>query len=325
MRYREFRTILREYSREKTIAVYGNKILRKHNNDPKALEDVFYWLEKLDPTPNNQYTPWLALQYIRDQVDLRDPKISEVLYAFDRFKPRLQKRDINQYDYKSLESAVDKILNPSLDDNVEGGFPQAPNTHVLYNGPYGQLVTGLTRKASQRLGSGTEWCTGPDCDTWKDDSEPPRKFTKIIDSLIVWKDRTGKKYQIRFDPDDSYWEDAFSDESFVAPGVEIRDQNNDPLEREEWLKLRTHPVLSKFFDLAEKEMLQNRDPKALAAYAAGQMEKRWPEAEDIISADPESAYVYARWIIQGPWPKGEKAIFSEPWLKDLYQKHVLDQ
>ncbi len=119
MRARDF---LREYNREKTAGVFGNKLLLALQNDKShalggtglgtaraylqqkdkvdspvedsnrtiIINDIMQTLENADPTANKEYVQWLAKVYANENVKLEDltSKTTEWLQKYDLYKKK---------------------------------------------------------------------------------------------------------------------------------------------------------------------------------------------------------------------------------------------
>lgn len=139
MRAKQF--ILREYSREKTATVFGNKLLLALQNDRshaiggtalgtsrqylqqkakinaavedsnKAIivNDIMQSLENADPTPNKEYVQWLAKVYANQGIKMEDllARGSSALQMFHKFKTKkilpAEYKDIGRIDFNTLE------------------------------------------------------------------------------------------------------------------------------------------------------------------------------------------------------------------------------
>lgn len=138
MRARDF---LREYSREKTANVFGNKLLLALQNDkshaiggtalgtaraylqqkaklntpveeqskPVIINDILQTLENADPTNNKEYVQWLAKVYANQGIKMEDllARGHGALQMFHKFKTKKvlpdQYRDIGRIDFNTLE------------------------------------------------------------------------------------------------------------------------------------------------------------------------------------------------------------------------------
>lgn len=153
MRAKQF--ILREYSREKTVNVFGNKIITALQNDrslalggtalgtareylkQKAklnspvedsnkiviINDIMSTLENADPTANKEYVQWLVKTYANAGVKMEDllARGRPSLEMYNRFKIKKilppEYRDIGRLDFNTLEGIVqDPGLLQALQD-----------------------------------------------------------------------------------------------------------------------------------------------------------------------------------------------------------------
>jgi hypothetical protein len=290
---------LNEYKRDITIQKLGDKLINAAKRDKnQTIDEIFDSLESIDPTKNKQYVQWLANQYIKGQFRLEDSnRVKQVLVDFDKLKPRLQQKDINRYDFHSLDDTIDKIKSPELGTVKDDSFEIPKDTEVLYSGPYGILAIPKTEEASCELGKGTKWCTAAKSNnmfnTYSKDGP-----------LYIWRDRNGSKYQFHFN------------------SMQFMDSKDVPIEPKLLNYFRTeHPILSKLFKREEKEILKSAGAAYL--YAIDVIKGRWPEAEPTITKDPNYAYLYARDVIKGRWPEAEPTIIKDPNYVYLYAKDVI--
>lgn len=77
-------------------------------------KEILLQIVAADPTANveqdrkGKYSNWLLMLYVKNNLKLEDLyKATEYLTAFDKYKPRLEKKDIGQY--KSLPELFDTI------------------------------------------------------------------------------------------------------------------------------------------------------------------------------------------------------------------------
>ena len=209
------------------------------------------------------------------------------------------------------------------------------------------VVVPLSMTASQKLGSGTNWCTSTRSENNRFDQYTLDDLTSLI--YIISK-TTDEKYAIRF-------------ENKTGKVVECRDKNNSSIVYEfqevtgfsesqlvnqcmsnkKWQEFTRSIEQRRIEKILEggaenvysyaKYAIQGRfpegesviasDPKWAVYYASDVIQGRFPEAETIIASDPKWAYYYASDVIQGRWPEGEKAIASNPSLAYEYAKNVI--
>ena len=301
MRASEF-IILLENRRNQVAKLLGDRLVQAATRDRgQTLDEILNVLEAIDTTKNKNYLTWLANQYIRGQYRLEDAnRIKNVLVNFERLKPRLTQRNIEQYDFYQLEDAIDKITNPELGSQetaTAGTFEVPADAEVLYNGPLGLLAIPKTEEASCQLGSGTKWCTA---------GRENNQFSYYSSEgpLYIWRDRSGAKYQFHF------------------PTGEFMDSRNRPIDQKLFNSFRDeHPVLSRLFKKEEKEVL--KDPTMASEYADDVLGRPWPEAELAIAQDPAAAYNYAFKVLFGPWPEAEPVIARDPTYAYHYAHQVL--
>jgi hypothetical protein len=291
---------LNEYKRDITIQKLGDKLINAAKRDRnQTIDEIFDSLESIDPTKNKQYVQWLANQYIKGQFRLEDSnRVKQVLVDFDKLKPRLQQRDINRYDFHSLDDTIDNIKNVELGSGATDNIFEIPkDSEVLYSGPYGILAIPKTEEASCELGKGTKWCTAA--------KENNMFNTYSKDGpLYIWRDRNGAKYQFHFN------------------SMQFMDSKDIPIEPKLLNYFRTeHPILSKLFKREEKEISQNA--KTAYYYAVDVIGGRFPGAESIIAKDPEYSYLYAKRVVKDRWPEAESTIIKNAGDAYYYSKDVI--
>jgi hypothetical protein len=145
MRARQF--ILREYSREKTATVFGNKLIAALSNDKShtlsgtalgtaraylqqkakvnspvedgnktvIINDIMHVIENSDPTPNKEYVQWLAKVYANQGVKLEDilSRGKNALTTYHEFKVKkilpAEYRDIGRINFSGLEDIAQNL------------------------------------------------------------------------------------------------------------------------------------------------------------------------------------------------------------------------
>lgn len=191
MRYREF---LIEYNRDITKRQFGDKIADRLQNSPdndlfnayyKSLGEKGYPIEKIldtiatnilssfennDPTPNNQYTPWIAREYVKGTIRrLEDlSRIKNALELYHKYKNTRQFKELFKYnvgfnDISKLsadqvegiaEKIEEKIIPQIGDKDKDKG-----DSEVVYEDSDVRVIHPKDKAAACYYGQGTRWCT----------------------------------------------------------------------------------------------------------------------------------------------------------------------
>lgn len=240
---------------EYVINNMGPRLLQRAQQDAQASKDINQLVDQLsaiDPTNNKQYLQWIAKQYLNKLFRIEDAsRIHELLVNFNQLKPRLAKKDINQYKLHDLEQEIDNIMQGGETDNMkQSNYDNVADAEYLYKGPLGTLVVPKTEAASCELGRGTKWCTAAEknnmFDTYHEDG-----------NLYIWIDRSGKKYQFWFNnsEDDDGFEQSY--QIMDARDVEVPDLTLKQLFSIPPIKQHLYPrfidALTTTFDAATKQ------------------------------------------------------------------------
>ena len=338
--------------REITVEKFKNKFTDVIRHTKMEVVDIVIALEKMDPTKNLQYVPWLAKQLINNQFKFEDTaRVKTVLENFDKLKPRLEKRDINQFSFYELDETIDKIVNPEIKEVLvtktvkeEGAFPIIKGTKILYNGPFGQLASPQTPAAAKALGAGTKWCT-TQASVFKD-------YTENSD-LYVWRDRNGSKYQYQI----------FHD---YANRIQFYDARDRVLNWAEQQKFEQHPVLAKvlkqqeeafkdyLFKQQEKvakerkaqhehdrlyDMVKyvldetginvkhvkkiNSYPGGMEGFCKDLLDKKWDLIKPQMALGPRSSQEFAMFVLKARWVEQEPLIAKHAVSWTMYSREIL--
>ena len=350
--------------REITVEKFKHRLSNVMFETKLSAEDIVIALEKMDPTKNSQYVPWLAQQVISAQFKLEDTaRVKTVLENFDKLKPRLAKRDINQFRYHELAQVINDIVKPKIGvaetKKYVGSFPVVADSKVLYNGPYGQLAIPTTPKAAKLLGAGTQWCTTATHQFHNYNKRGP---------LHVWRDRSGKKFQFHITKRPDH--------------VDIHDAQDMVISDEEHARFKQHPVVGQVLTTQEdryKEYMLKQtvesatkwdlggqlgrgyrqvvDPvhqaeidrvyeltqyvlretgldlkhvKSLKTYPGGfnafcqdAIAKDWPKIQPWMALGPRSSLEYAQHVLKGRWVEQEPLIAKHAVSWSMYSREVL--
>ena len=133
----------------------------------EIVNDFLKHMERVDPTPNNQYVPYLVKWYVNSGEigsyafpDWEDATstLKESLIMFYKLRERIPERyrDISQY-----ESASDFMNSTyALQDQYGKQEKLDPgDTEVIYDSKYATIYWPKDEEGSCYLGQGTQWCT----------------------------------------------------------------------------------------------------------------------------------------------------------------------
>jgi hypothetical protein len=181
-----YRTFLTESQRaEFLLKTYGPKIEPKfaaeQDSEPAHIlqgirqmpgqteaAQVISFLMAHDPTRNHQYSQWLVVRYVRGDLRLEDlERAHQYLEVFTRAKPRLARKDINQY--RSLAEVYEAVA-PFMENNepvsqraadaaVDRRMHQEDQAEVVWNDDELKVVVPKTQESSCYFGRNTQWCT----------------------------------------------------------------------------------------------------------------------------------------------------------------------
>ena len=212
MRAKEF---LLEYRRDVTARTFGSKlanVARKDRTIPQGFrstdisdEDiasaVLGMLEDADPTPNKQYTPWLAKMYVNgDGVypieDIRSTAV-EFLTKFHKLKSRNKiespRNDIMKYeDLGDFYSVVDEYPDPDEKPLTDKGTAKE-----VYSDNNVRVIEPEDKTAACYYGQGTRWCTAATKgQNYFDEYSAAAPLFIVLPTKPAYP---GEKYQLWFD------------------------------------------------------------------------------------------------------------------------------
>lgn len=299
MRAREF---LVEYNRQKTADSIGPSLILALANDrsqglphfldslrlkiqglgrmdpakysavipPEQLKDninaVLAAIEQRDPSPNKQYTPWLARMYAKSGggVGIEDLNRGDLLGAFDTAKKRRMVKpehaDINRFKwYTDFEDAMEHHYN-NFEDLDADQRPEGTASKV-YNDSNVTIVVPEDEAAACKYGRNTRWCTAST--RGQNMFDQYNRMGKLYILIPKKPKYEGEKYQLHF-----------SSNSYM-------DENDDPVDVM-WLLNDRFPGLSDFFVKIEPELKEKilfapdeEIQKAIESVAELVQEKVW--------------------------------------------------
>jgi hypothetical protein len=212
-----FYEILLEYNKEITKRQFGKKLATtvqsspdkelatKFQSEDEIAEYLISEFEKYDPTPNKQYTPWIAKEYIAKNIRrLEDlSRIKEALKVYHQYKNTKifkelfplfpQYKDIGKLTADELENIAEKL------DHAAGMATTQDKGEAkeVYNDDKVRVIRPLDQQASCYYGQGTRWCTAATKgDNMFDAYAKGGPLFIIIPKNPKYK---GEKYQLAYD------------------------------------------------------------------------------------------------------------------------------
>ena len=231
MRAREF--LLVEYKRDITARTYGKtlaSVARKDRTIPQGFRStdisdeeiagaILGMLEDADPTPNKQYTPWLAKMYVNGGgiYPIEDIKSTAIqfLTKFHKLKSRNKipspRNDIMRYDdLGDFYSVVDEYPDPDEKPLTDKG-----EAKEVYSDANVRVIEPEDQAAACYYGQGTRWCTAATKgENYFDQYANAAPLFIVIPKKPAYP---GEKYQLWFDysiGDDRITSDADFDEAW---------------------------------------------------------------------------------------------------------------
>ena len=203
--YRQFAT-LTEACRERTgfdllseAASLDDVHAKYYSSIPR---DTFERIVSADPTSGTdkmgRYGKWLLGLYKGGRLKEEDLyKAKQYLSLFDKFKGRLERKDIGQYG--SLPALYDAVRpfesgDISANNSEEERRIKANEAKRVYESPEWLVIVPLTREAACLYGKGTKWCTAAEeSDNYFD------YYNEQGPLYININRRDGRKYQVHFE------------------------------------------------------------------------------------------------------------------------------
>ena len=202
--------IIREYSRDKTVENWGQKMwdrISKDRDVPKNDRDVtdpeeqqkviaryLEILERADPTKNNQYVQNLIKFYIAGSrlEDLQSTAV-EYLTKFQKLKARKMipspHNDIGRYaDFRAFATAIDEYPDPESKEEMPKG-----NAKEVYKDANVRIIAPEDEQAACYYGQGTRWCTAADNNNMFNEYNKDGPMYILIPTKPKYN---GEKYQI---------------------------------------------------------------------------------------------------------------------------------
>lgn len=215
------------------------------SDDPAVIEtvkniinSVLEAIEEKDPTPNKQYTQWLARMYAKGGLKIEDMNRANLLGLYDAAKKRrligADHADINKFKtYKDFEDTIhqynlaDKLAKAAAKKMSKGAAKE------VYSDDSVRIIVPEDQEAACYYGQGTRWCTAA-----TQGSNYFNQYNRSGPMYIMLPKQPkyqGEKYQLHFDSD------------------QFMNEEDEPVSLVDLLKHR-FPKTLQFFETVEPEI-----------------------------------------------------------------------
>ena len=187
---------------ESLLEATASEIHGKYYQD--VPEQDYRQLVFADPTSNQQkdkmgkYGKWILNLYKQGKLKVGDvPELRDSLSYFDKFKNRIEKKDINQYhSVPELFNSVKQFMenpNQAASKSDELRKTKQQGAEKVYEDEEWLVVVPKTEQAACLYGKGTKWCTAA-----TDGSNMFEYYNNSGPLYININKKTGRKYQFHF-------------------------------------------------------------------------------------------------------------------------------
>ena len=228
-----FREILKEYNQAKTAQVFGNKLVAALASDNSShfqaplgtcrnylrqkdkigsevdeqnkqiiIKDILTAIEQADPTPNKEYTQWLAKCYANEAQKIEDitSKGTDWLKTYHQFKVKKilpdNLRNIANFKFSQLYDIIaNDELNAKLDAIENAPSKDKGTAQVVFDNSLVRIIVPNDEAAACYYGQGTRWCTAARANNMYDN------YARDGDLYILLPKQPkydGEKYQLHF-------------------------------------------------------------------------------------------------------------------------------
>ena len=228
-----FREILKEYNQAKTAQVFGNKLVAALASDNSShfqaplgtcrnylrqkdkigsevdeqnkqiiIKDILTAIEQADPTPNKEYTQWLAKCYANEAQKIEDitSKGTDWLKTYHQFKVKKilpdNLRNIANFKFSQLYDIIaNDELNAKLDAIENAPSKDKGTAQVVFDNSLVRIIVPHDETSACYYGQGTRWCTAARANNMYDN------YARDGDLYILLPKQPkydGEKYQLHF-------------------------------------------------------------------------------------------------------------------------------
>ena len=228
-----FREILKEYNQAKTAQVFGNKLVAALASDNSShfpsplgtsrnylrqkdkigsevegpnkqiiIKDILTAIEQADPTPNKEYTQWLAKCYANEAQKIEDitSKGTDWLKTYHQFKVKKilpdNLRNIANFKFSQLYDIIaNDELNAKLDAIENAPSKDKGKAQVVFDNSLVRIIVPNDEAAACYYGQGTRWCTAAKNNNMYDRYASDGNLYIMLPKQPNYE---GEKYQLHF-------------------------------------------------------------------------------------------------------------------------------
>jgi len=202
--------LLEKVDPAKTEEQMGKKLEARMAQDNSVrgatVADVIQKAIDADPTPNDKYALWILRTYLKGGIKRIEDfgQVAKPLEIFDKFKQRMEIKDINQIkDIVALEKLTephnDAKSNKAIKKDARQEFITKGEAKVVLDNDKYSVIIPKTKAASCEFGRGTRWCTAAENDNMFDHYAGDGDLFIITDKKDVDEQGRQRKWQFHFE------------------------------------------------------------------------------------------------------------------------------
>lgn len=244
--------LLLESQKDERIDFLKKQLEPKWGNgleDEKDLNTFIKKVSKADPSLKGVYMQWIARVIMKNPENRIEDlgRLKKDLENFEKFKSKIEKKDINQYKsfseiFSVIEPFTKKIPKTSTEKAAARREKQIEAVReeitIVYSGSEGWIRIPKTKKAAQYLGQSTRWCTSAKGNNMFD-------HYNTSDSLFVIYEKSSQKR----------WQLHVNSGQFANEKDEMQDWKTIPT----WARSHIYKWYSKNTNLTLKQMISIKD------------------------------------------------------------------
>jgi len=204
--------------------------------------DLVNLFANYDPTPKKKYTQWMTRIYLNGEKLEDFYKLTDSLKIFDKVKPKLEQRDINQY--KTI-GQISAIVAPFEDTEVLSNkeldkMKKAEGAEYVIKTPDFKVIHTKTHEANCLYGANTKWCTASRDDNSQFNSHSKQGPLYVI---LAGAGSDPRKFQFHYESN------------------QVMDEQDNPISKSDIDYLSKFPQYKNFLNMMIKKHYKKYDGK----------------------------------------------------------------